>query len=136
MVTLPMLKNGARGEAALEAGGRQYCLLLTLGALAEIEDGLGLDDLSGVAVRLAQPRAADLAIVAAALLRGGGHDMCPAEVLRLGCDLGALVRAVTAAFDHAGLRPGGDNAGLGATATEGRDRAPFPGAGSAPSALA
>jgi len=72
---------------------------------------------------LAQPRAADLAIVAAALLRGGGHDMCPADVLRLGCDLGALVRAVTAAFDHAGL---------GAAATEGRESGPFPGPGSVP----
>jgi hypothetical protein len=118
--------NRARGEAALEAGGRQYRLLLTLGALAEIEDGLGLDDLSGVGARLGQPRAADLAIVAAALLRGGGHDMCPAEVLRLGCDLGALVRAVTAAFDAAGL---------GAAPVEGREGAPFPGERSAPSVL-
>ena len=95
--------NRMRGEAALEAGGRQYRLLLTLGALAEIEDGLGLDDLSQAGARLAHVRAADLAIVAAALLRGGGHDMCPAEVLRLGCDLGALVRAVTGAFEAAGL---------------------------------
>jgi hypothetical protein len=98
--------NRARGEAALEAGGRQYRLLLTLGALAEIEDGLGLDDLSQVGARLAHTRAADLAIVAAALLRGGGHDMCPADVLRLPCDLGALVRGVTGAFEAAGLVPG------------------------------
>ena len=101
------MPNHVRGEAALEAGGRQYRLLLTLGALAEIEDGLGLSDLTGVASRLREPRAADLAIVAAALLRGGGHDMCPAEVLRLACDLGALVRAVTRAFELAGLESGG-----------------------------
>lgn len=111
--------NRARGEAALEAGGRQYRLLLTLGALAEIEDGLGLDDLSGMAARLKQVRAADLAIVAAALLRGAGHDMCPAEVLRLPCDLGALTRAVTQAFEAAGLNAGGG---------EGRSESPFPGA--------
>jgi hypothetical protein len=111
--------NRARGEAALEAGGRQYRLLLTLGALAEIEDGLGLDDLSGVAARLKCVRAADLAIVAAALLRGGGHDMCPAEVLRLPCDLGALTRAVTDAFNAAGLN---------AEAGGGKAAAPFPGA--------
>lgn len=98
--------NKARGEAALEAGGRHYRLLLTLGALAEIEDGLGLDDLSGVAARLKAVKAADLAIVAAALLRGAGHDMCPAEVLRLPCDLGALMRGVTQAFELAGLNSG------------------------------
>jgi hypothetical protein len=95
--------NRIRGEAALEAGGRQYRLLLTLGALAEIEDGLGLDDLSQVGTRLAHTRAADLAIVAAALLRGGGHEMCPAEVLRLPCDLGALMRGISEAFAAAGL---------------------------------
>lgn len=116
--------NKVRGEAALLAGGRQYRLLLTLGALAEIEDGLGLDDLSGVGARLAKPRAADLAIVAAALLRGGGHDMCPAEVLRLECDLGELVRAVTVAFDHAGLGGGEGQGG------------PFPGGASSASVSA
>ncbi len=120
-----MAINKARGEAALLAGGRQYRLLLTLGALAEIEDGLGLDDLSGVVTRLARPRAADLAIVAAALLRGGGHDLCPAEVLRLECGLGEIVAAVTSAFDHAGLSGGG----------QGQD-GPFPGGASSASALA
>jgi len=111
--------NRVRGEAGLVAGGRSYRLLLTLGALAEIEDGLGLSNLSDVASRLAQSRASDLAIVAAALLRGGGHEMNPADVLRLPCDLGALVAAVSEAFDAAGLagKSGGE-----------KDAAPFPGA--------
>lgn len=91
--------NRIRGEAALMAGGRSYRLLLTLGALAEIEHGLGLASLMEVSGRLAQTRAADLAVVAAALLRGGGHEIAPHEVLALPCDLGALVRAVTEAFD-------------------------------------
>ena len=87
------MANRIRGEAVLEAGGRRYLMLLTLGALAEIEDGLGLEDLSGVAARLRRIRAADLAIVAAALLRGGGQDFSPADVLKLHCDLGALTGA-------------------------------------------
>ena len=115
--------NKARGEAALAAGGREYRMLLTLGALAEIKDGLGLDDLSGVAARLSHTRAADLAIVAAALLRGGGHEVCPADVLRLPCELGALMGAVTAAFESAGLKSQG---GRG-------DNAPFPGTPGLPS---
>ena len=117
--------NRARGEALLEAGERQYRLLLTLGALAEIEDGLGLEDLSQVGARLARSRAADLAIVAAALMRGGGHDTCPADVLRLGCDLGALVRAVTQAFTLAGLESGAAG-----------EAPPFPGSAGLASALA
>jgi hypothetical protein len=117
--------NRARGEAGLEAGGRQYRLLLTLGALAEIEDGLGLDDLSGIGARLQQPRAADLAIVAACLLRGGGQEMCPADVLRLDCDLGTLMHAIAAAFEHAGLNAPVEEA-----------PGPFPGTPSSVSALA
>lgn len=101
--------NKIRGEAELVAGGRSYRLLLTLGALAEIEDGLGLDDLTRISERLAKVRAADLAIVAAALLRGGGCDLCPADVLNLPCDIGTLSEAVTAAF----VRAAGETAGGG-----------------------
>jgi hypothetical protein len=114
---IPM-PNKIRGEAALEAGGNSYRLLLTLGALAEIEDGLGLTDLSQISTRLKTLRAADLAIVAAALLRGGGHNICPADVLKLSCDLGSVVRAVREAFEAAGL----DEQGAGEGA-----QSPFPG---------
>ena len=51
------MPNKIRGEAALEAGGNTYRLLLTLGVLAEIEDGLGLDDLGQVSARLKTLRA-------------------------------------------------------------------------------
>jgi hypothetical protein len=92
------MANKARGEVELNAGGRVFRLRLTLGALAEIEDGFALDDLSQVEERLRKLRAADLAIVAAALIRGGGAEMTPAEALRLPVELPELVRAVTAAF--------------------------------------
>ena len=101
------MPNPIRGESELIAGGKSYRLLLTLGALAEIEDGLGLTDLSQVGDRLKQVRAADLAVVAAALMRGAGHELTPADVLALPCELGALVEAVSLAFERAGLsRPG------------------------------
>lgn len=103
------MPNAIRGEAALDAGGKSYRLLLTLGALAEIEDGLGLADLAEVGPRLKHARAADLAIVAAALLRGGGHALSPADVLALPCEIGALVAAVAQAFERAGLS--GEGAG-------------------------
>ena len=98
--------NRIRGESELLAGGNTYRLLLTLGALAEIEDGLELEEMGAIAPRLKQARASDLAVVAAALLRGGGHEITPAEVLRLPCDLGALVGAVAQAFERAGLERG------------------------------
>jgi hypothetical protein len=100
------MPNRIRGEVELIAGGRAYRFLLTLGALAEIEDGLGISNLSAAGARLKNVRAGDLAIVAAALLRGGGHDLTPADVLRLPCELGALVAAVSECFAAAGLEPG------------------------------
>ena len=108
-------------------GGRHYRLLLTLGALAEIEDGLNLASLGDVAARLKTVRAADLAIVAAALLRGAGHDLSPADVLRLPCDLRTLVTVITDAFDAAGLA--GDPAHSSSEAVvRGADKVPFAGA--------
>ena len=96
------MANRARGEAELEAGGRIFRLRLTLGALAEIEDGLSLNDLSEVEARLKKLRAADLAIVVAALVRGGGQEMTPVEALNLQADLEDVVRAVTNAFGTSG----------------------------------
>lgn len=95
--------NRARGESELLVQGKSYRLLLTLGALAEIEDGLGLDTLSAIGPRLARTRAADIAIVAAALIRGGGGNISAAGVLQLPCPLSAVVAAMTEAFVRAGL---------------------------------
>jgi len=112
------MPNRIRGEVELMAGGRSYRLLLTLGALAEIEDGLGLADLASVGARLKTVRAGDIAIVAAALLRGGGHDVTPADVLRLPCELAALVAAVSACFTAAGLESAASEAARENAATE------------------
>ena len=65
--------NGARGEAAVMLGGGQRRVCLTLGALAEIETGLGVDGMAAVAERMKTLSARDLMIVLAAVLRGGGE---------------------------------------------------------------
>lgn len=99
--------NTIRGEAALVVGAKRYTLLLTLGALAEIESGLGLANLGEIGPRLRQARADDLAVIAAALLNGGGEDMTPTEVMALPVELSALLAAIGAAFQHASLKAGG-----------------------------
>jgi len=98
------MANKIRGEMEFVAGEHRYTMLLTLGALAEIEDGLGLANLADIGARLKRASSADLAVVAAALLRGGGHEaMTPRGVLELSCDLATLVEAVGGAFAAAGL---------------------------------
>jgi len=68
-----MSVNAARGEVGLDVSGEIYPICLTLGALAEIETGLGCDTLSELDVRMRNLSAADLVLVLRALLRGGGQ---------------------------------------------------------------
>ena len=72
-----MTANGARGEVVAVLAGTERRLCLTLGALAEIETGLGLEGLSGLAERMRALSARDLTVVLAALLRGGGERDMP-----------------------------------------------------------
>lgn len=66
--------NGARGEVGVELAGQKRRLCLTLGALAEMETALQVEDVKALAERLRAPTARDLMVVLAALLRGGGED--------------------------------------------------------------
>ncbi|ATQ42137.1 GTA-gp10 family protein [Caulobacter mirabilis] len=86
--------NGARGEAVATLGGRPRRLCLTLGALAELETAFGAADWQALAERLRSPSARDLAVVLAALLRGGGEE--GVDVVAL--DAREAAEAVAAAF--------------------------------------
>ncbi len=95
--------NAARGETVLIVEGRPHRLCLTLGALAEIEAGLGCTSIGGLTARLAALSAGDLRIVLAALLRGGGEDALAQRIDRVEIAPAAAARAVVAAF-HAALK--------------------------------
>ena len=62
--------NRARGETQVNLGGEAYTLCLTLGALAEIESGLDVKNLTELDQRLSQPGTGDLLVILCALLRG------------------------------------------------------------------
>jgi hypothetical protein len=64
--------NPQRGEIAVEIDGARHGLRFTLGALAEIEVGLGVDDAQAFSARFSRLGAGDLQTVLAALLRAGG----------------------------------------------------------------
>jgi hypothetical protein len=71
------MTNTLRGAASFLIGGRKRILVLTLGALAEIEEQLGPDGLAGLARRLAEGKlsVSDALTVLAAGLRGAGEAM-------------------------------------------------------------
>ncbi|CAN2534062.1 hypothetical+protein [Methylocapsa aurea] len=79
------MANGKRGEVVARLDGESYRLCLTLGALAELESGLGASDLVALAERFEGRRlsARDLIRIIGCGLRGGGHEVSDEAVARM-----------------------------------------------------
>jgi hypothetical protein len=86
------MANRHRGEIEAELGGRKYTLVLTLGALAEIEHAYGGEDMIAIAERFEGGRikASDAIIVIGAGLRGAGEKMSDEDVAKLSVPGGAV----------------------------------------------
>ena len=85
------MANRHRGEIEAELGGQKYILVLTLGALAEIEDAYGGEDMIAIAERFEAGRikASDAIKVIGAGLRGAGATLTNDDVARLSVAGGA-----------------------------------------------
>lgn len=85
------MANRHRGEIEGEIGGTTRKLVLTLGALADLEDAFGADDLVALTERFAVGRlkARDLVRIIAAGLRGAGETVSDAEVASMAVEGGA-----------------------------------------------
>ena len=85
------MPNKHRGEIEADIGGRRRTLVLTLGALAELESAFGADDLVGLAERFGSGRlsARDLIRIIAAGLRGAGETVADDEVAAMTVEGGA-----------------------------------------------
>jgi hypothetical protein len=85
------MPNRHRGEIEAELGGERRTLVLTLGALAELESAFEAADLLALAERFERGRvsAHDAIRILGAGLRGAGNDISDAEVARLATPAGA-----------------------------------------------
>jgi hypothetical protein len=85
------MANTYRGEIDAEIGGARRRLVLTLGALAELEDAFGAEDLVALTERFATGRlkARDLVRIIAAGLRGAGQAVSDDEVAAMEVEGGA-----------------------------------------------
>lgn len=85
------MANLHRGEIEAEIDGVRRRLVLTLGALAELEAAFGADDLVALAERFGtgRLRARDLTRIIAAGLRGAGEDVSDEQVSAMTVDQGA-----------------------------------------------
>lgn len=79
------MANSHRGEIEALLGDRMRTLVLTLGALAELESAFGADDLMALAERFGTGRlsARDLVRIIGAGLRGAGESVSDDEVAAL-----------------------------------------------------
>ncbi len=85
------MANRHRGEIEAELGGRKFRLVLTLGALAELESAFGADDMVALTERFERGRvsARDAIRILGAGLRGAGNDMSDEEISALTATGGA-----------------------------------------------
>ena len=85
------MANKYRGEIEAEIGGARRRLVLTLGALAELEDAFGADDLVALAERFGSGRlkARGLVRIIGAGLRGAGESVSDDDVATMAVDGGA-----------------------------------------------
>jgi hypothetical protein len=85
------MANRHRGEIEAAIGGSRRRLVLTLGALAELEDAFGAEDLVALTERFASGRlkARDLTRIIAAGLRGAGENVSDDDVAAMAVDGGA-----------------------------------------------
>lgn len=129
------MPNVRRGEIAAELGGTTRRLVLTLGALADLEAHFEAGDLVDLAERFGTGRLAarDLIAVIGAGLRGAGETISDREVAALAVAGGAAAYArivsdlLTATFG------GGDGSPAASAAGEGRQAASAGPFGPAPS---
>jgi hypothetical protein len=123
--------NKHRGEIEATLGGRTYRLVLTLGALAELESAFGDEDMLALAARFEKGRlsARDCAKIIATGLRWGGCAIGDDEVNAMQAEGGAVgyvdivARLLRATFG------GDDGASSESASGEGSDaeRSPFSG---------
>ena len=85
------MANRYRGEIEAEIGGSRRTLVLTLGALAELEAAFGADDLVALTERFGNGRmkARDLTRIIGAGLRGAGATVTDEEVAAMAVEGGA-----------------------------------------------
>jgi len=85
------LANAYRGEIDASIGGKTYKLCLTLGALAELEDSYGEQDMVAIAERFQSGRlkSQDAIKIIGAGLRGAGYVVSDKDVATMPVEGGA-----------------------------------------------
>ncbi len=129
------MANTHRGEIEAELDGVKRTLVLTLGALAELEAAFGDADMLALAARFESGRLAsrDCILIIGAGLRGAGHAITDEEVadMQTGGGISGFVdivaRLLSATFGVAASGEAATGGTVGGTGGGVEARGPFPG---------
>lgn len=98
-------KNRQRGEVLIEGPeGKEYKLCLTLGAIAQIEEGLEVESLTQIDEVMKKARMKDVITIFVALLNGGGEDVSRKDMMRWKVPLQELMEKIRETFAAAGFK--------------------------------
>ena len=98
--------NQVRGEVELDGPeGKKFKLCLTLGAMAELERELGIENITEIGERFKKPKMSDVTTIILCLLHGGGHkDVTREQLEDWPFNMKTSMAKITEAFGAAGLR--------------------------------
>lgn len=102
--------NRQRGEVKIEGpGGEEYKLCLTLGAIAQIEEELGVESLTEIDTVMGKARMKDVITIFLALLHGGGHEeVTRKDMMKWDVTIKELMESIRETFKAAGFDGGED----------------------------
>lgn len=104
-----MTANKARGEISIDTPKGKLKLCLTMRAMAELEEALGIESLAEIGSKLAKPNSKSLVTILTILIHGGGNkEITEEEIWDWPFDMAAFTDAVTAAFSASGISDDGD----------------------------
>lgn len=86
-----------RGDTTVKLAGREIKLRLTLGAMAEIEDALGVPSINEALARVTNSNARAMMAMLSAMARAGGTPLGADEIAAL--DISEVAAALTGAIN-------------------------------------
>jgi hypothetical protein len=97
--------NKQRGEVTIKGPeGKEYKLCLTLGAIAQIEEGLGVESLTKIDEVMSKARMRDVLTIFVALLNGGGNkEITSKDMIDWDVSIKDLMEVIRQCFNAAGF---------------------------------
>lgn len=97
------MNNPQRGEVTIDGPEGKLKLCLTLGAIAQLEEALGIDSLTEVETVLKKASMKSMLIIVKALLAGGGNALSDEQMMTWQVDFQDLMHRIQECFVAAGF---------------------------------